>query len=284
MHPLASWSQTSYCSYQCTSFCSLRPLLSVQLLPVSSRYNIIYLFSTESLILFNTPWTIVVHLWLYYSKGWFIRKWGCVLMYIKLLLSSRKFCSRPPYIVSAKRNKRLGNGLNWFAFWPKLSLTLWVVTLTAWVLGPLRYITLWLSMCCLVLWLTMCQQFSFSRARAKFSFFLFLVHAMGLSKFVRLASKTTLQNSYFYERNVLPPQSLSGGGTTTGSRIIHQIVFQVICALGKVGAHFSLCVWCSPQCPVDQPRDWKEGSLEGVRWGIMRRELGHASGDASSSK
>lgn len=91
---------------------------------------------------------------------------------------------------------------------------------------------------CLVLWLTMCQQLSFSRARAKFSFFLFLVHAMGLNKSVRLTSKTTLQNSYFYERNVLPPQSLSGGGTTTGSRIIHQIVFQVIHALGKVGAHF----------------------------------------------
>ena len=80
-------------------------------------------------------------------------------------------------------------------------------------LGPcttLVYYSLWLSMFCLVLWLTMCQQFSFSRARAKFSF-LFLVHAMGLNKFVRLTSKTTPQNSYFYERNVLP-QSLSSGG------------------------------------------------------------------------
>ena len=109
MHPLASWSQTSYCSYQCISFCSLCPLLSVQLLPISSRYNIISLFSTESLILFNTPWTIMVHLWLYYSKGWFIRKWGCVLMYIKLLFLQGSLAPPPLCIVSAKRNKILGN-------------------------------------------------------------------------------------------------------------------------------------------------------------------------------
>lgn len=104
-------------------------------------------------------------------------------------------------------------------------------------------------MFCLVLWLTMCQQFSFSRARAtKCSFFLFL-HAMGLNKFGQglTSSKTTLQNSYFYERNVLPPQSLSGGGN---NRIQNncQIVFQVIRALGKVGSPFFLCVWYSPQC------------------------------------
>ena len=59
--PLASWSQTSCCSYQCIYFCALCPLLSVQLLPISSRYNIISVFSTESLIsltLLEPSWTI----------------------------------------------------------------------------------------------------------------------------------------------------------------------------------------------------------------------------------
>ena len=48
--------------------------------------------------------------------------------------------------------------------------------------------------------------------RAESSFFLFPVHAAGLNKLIKLTSKTTLQNSDFCERNVLPPQSLSGSG------------------------------------------------------------------------
>lgn len=121
-------------------------------------------------------------------------------------------------------------------------------------------------MFCLVLWLTMCQQFSFSRARAKCSFFLFLVHAMGLNKFVRLTSKTTLQNSYFYERNVLPPQSLSGGGNNRIQNNSSDSVSGHPCPREGGSPFFSLClIFTSMPCGTTQ-------GLKGrMSWGDQAR-------------